>query len=128
MNHDVQAGGFAAVAGAQAQTTGTVVARVGFPAAADLCALKNPAGDAALEAWIRHAVRTAIDYFHVVHERFAFNAGMPARLMGLGHAFEIHPFALRSEVAFDRPPIAGQPIGQRLADRLDLHPARPLIG
>ena len=26
-----------------------------------------------------------------LNERFAFNAGMPARLMGLGHAFEIDP-------------------------------------
>ncbi len=26
-----------------------------------------------------------------LNERFAFNAGMPARLMGLGHAFEINP-------------------------------------
>jgi beta-lysine 5,6-aminomutase alpha subunit len=27
----------------------------------------------------------------LINEKFAFNAGMPARLMGLGHAFEINP-------------------------------------
>jgi beta-lysine 5,6-aminomutase alpha subunit len=27
----------------------------------------------------------------LITEKFAFNAGMPARLMGLGHAFEINP-------------------------------------
>ena len=41
---------------------------------------------------------------------------------------EVHDLALRAEIALDRPPVAGQPLGVLLAEGGDLHAADLLVG